>query len=190
MFASKVQPILMNACLGCHTAGRGGKFQLIRVSEPGLGNRRSLEQNLAATLAEVNTQQPLLSRLLSKAVSVHGSGMTQAPMKNRQAPAYRALEKWVTLTLENNPQLREQALASTPALPLPPLPASTSHWGVDRGRAPASPRPVVAEKPAREPAVTKTSPAPPSTPAAPAGDDPVDPQGFNREFHPGRTQDR
>src|SRR5262249_9003590 len=48
MFASKVQPILMNPCLRCHCAGRGGQFQLTRVSGPGMSNRLSLDRNLTA----------------------------------------------------------------------------------------------------------------------------------------------
>jgi hypothetical protein len=172
MFASKVQPILMNACLSCHTAGRGGSFQLSRVSGPGLSNRRSLEQNLAVVLAMVDVHQPQASRLLTKAISLHGSGMTQVPLKNRQAPAYRTLEQWVTLTLEANPHLREEAVASGPgpALPLPTPPSTAGHWGEERQPGPAAP--------------PKTTPPPPvRVPSS----DPVDPDGFNREFHPERT---
>ncbi len=172
MFASKVQPILMNACLGCHTAGRGGSFQLTRVSGPGLSNRRSLEQNLAVVLALVDVRQPQASRLLTKAISLHGSGMTQVPLKNRQAPAYRTLEQWVALTLEANPHLREEAVASgPPAAVAVPKPSTAGQWGEERQTAPAGPaKPVLPPTPVRVPS-----------------SDPVDPDGFNREFHPERT---
>jgi hypothetical protein len=191
MFASKVQPILMNACLRCHTAERGGQFHLTRVSSPGLGNRRSLEQNLAAVLAEVNTHRPLASRLLGKAVSVHGTGMTQAPLRSRTAPAYRTLEAWVQMTLDSNPHLRDQAVASTPFIP--PLP-TTSHWGEER-EAPAAAPPVVPDATPKQQQVS-AAPAPPAqnaetapvAPARPASNDPVDPEGFNREFHPNRKK--
>src|SRR5207247_1837487 len=126
MFASKVQPILMNTCLSCHTAGRGGSFQLTRVSSAGLASRRSMEANLAMVLGEVNAREPALSRLLTKSVSLHGSGMTQAPLKNRQTPAYQTLAHWVFQLVENNPQLREQAVASTPLLP--PVPVTAGRW--------------------------------------------------------------
>jgi hypothetical protein len=191
MFASKVQPILMNACLRCHTAGRGGRFQLTRVSGSGLTNRRSTEQNLAATLAEVDARQPAASRLLLKAVSLHARGMTQAPLKDRRAPAYRALERWVNLTLENNPHLREQAVASAPPAP------GGERFGADREPAPtpapitptASATPSAPEKPAPEkaapgPKPVPASPTPAAKPAGPASSDPVDPEAFNREFHP------
>ena len=52
LFASRVQPILMNACANCHTAGRGGSFQLTRTYNSSLSNRRALDQNLAVALAE------------------------------------------------------------------------------------------------------------------------------------------
>jgi hypothetical protein len=184
MFASRVQPILMNACLRCHTSERGGSFHLTRVSGPGLENRRSLEQNLAVVLAELNPHQPQASRLLTKAVSVHGPGMAQAPLRGRNAPPYRTLEKWVQMTLESNPQLREQAVASSPTNP--PLP-TRSHWGEERDSARTSPPAVVAQ------AAPKTPPAvaPQATaPTKPASNDPVDPDSFNREFHPERKEPR
>jgi hypothetical protein len=180
MFASKVQPILMNACLGCHTAGRGGCFQLTRVSGPGLSNRRSLEQNLATVLAEVNPRHMLASRLLTKAVSVHGKGMTQSPLKNRQAPAYRTLEAWVKLTVENNPQLREEAVAG-----VTPTAASASgvQWGEERDPQPVTPAttppPPVSRDAKRSAQRTRNDKKQPIS-------DPVDPEAFNREFHPQR----
>jgi len=83
-FAVKVQPILMNACANCHANGRGGAFKLTRAYSAAVLNRKTLQQNLTAVLAEVNLAQPQNSLLLSKAVSVHGS-QEQAPIKNRQA---------------------------------------------------------------------------------------------------------
>ena len=74
-------------------------------------NRKTIQQNLAAVLAEVNLVQPQNSLLLSKAVSVHGS-QEQAPIKNRQAAAYRELEYWVWATLADNPQLHDEAAKS------------------------------------------------------------------------------
>jgi hypothetical protein len=93
LFATRVQPILMNACANCHTAGRGGSFQLTRTYSSGLGNRRSVEQNLAMAVSCINPRDPQLSRLLTKAVSIHAPGMTTAPLKGRQTPPYRTLER-------------------------------------------------------------------------------------------------
>jgi hypothetical protein len=175
-FATRVQPILMNTCARCHATGRGGKFQLKQVYEDGLGNRRTLEQNLAAVLREVNLNQPEMSRLLTKAVSDHAH-TGQAPLRDRQAAPYRTLETWIKLTVTNNPHLRE-LLPSAPALPastpVPPPPAverrgsqETSEWGADT-------HPVASPTP---PTTTPTT----STPAPP---DPYDPEPFNQRTHP------
>jgi hypothetical protein len=180
-FAAKVQPILMNACANCHTAGRGGSFQLTRVTGHGLASRRSLEKNLAAVLAQVNAREPAASKLLSKAVSIHGPGMTQAPLKGRDAAAFRSLEHWVHRTAEANPHLREEAHASvTPS----PAPAARQADGFGQDREPKPPTPPAAPALA---APTKPEPAPETkkpAPAKPSSADPVDPEGFNREFHP------
>jgi hypothetical protein len=178
LFASKVQPILMNACASCHTGGRGGNFQLTRVHGSPSSSLRSQEQNLSATLAQVDVRQPELSKLLLKALSIHGPGMTQAPLKGRQAPAYRTLEKWVTQTLAANPQLRQTlpAATATAAAGLPPAPmppGNSGEFGADY-KAPKQPAP-------KEP----TPPPPPAAPKA-ESNDPVDPDGFNRTFHPAR----
>jgi hypothetical protein len=172
VFASRVQPILMNACANCHTGRRGGSFQLTRTWSSTLGNRRSLEQNLSVVLAQVNLRDPRVSRLLTKAVSIHGPGMTVAPLRGRQAPAYRTLERWVLETLAANPQLRESlppASASASALPAakPAVEAGATRWGGDRAAEPVK------------------APDAPTAPAQ-AANDPVDPDAFNREFHPPR----
>ncbi len=190
LFASKVQPILMNTCLRCHTAGRGGQFQLTRVAGPGMSNRRSLDRNLTAVLAEVDARAPRSSRLLNKAVSIHARGMTQAPLKDRQTPAFRTLQAWVLLTVESNPQLREQALAGSPPVPSPAPSKPSAGWGADRAPAAAPPAPAAAPTaPATTPSSPAASkplpaPAPAAKPAEPSSPDPVSPEEFNRQFHP------
>jgi hypothetical protein len=154
-FAVKVQPILMNACANCHANGRGGAFKLTRAYNSAVLNRKTLQQNLAAVLAEVNLDQPRNSLLLSKAVSVHGS-QEQAPIKNRQAAAYHALEDWVWATLADNPQLRDEAAHKTTA---------TSPFGEARTPSSDKPRAAAPVKEAPEPA------------------DPYSPDDFNRQFH-------
>ncbi len=53
-FANKVQPILMNACANCHASGHGGAFKLTRTYDSAVLNRKTLQQNLAEVLADVN----------------------------------------------------------------------------------------------------------------------------------------
>src|SRR5262245_6010311 len=161
LFATRVQPVLMNACARCHCGGRGGAFQLTRVYGPGLANRKSLEKNLAASLAQVNFADPRTSKLLIKALSLHAAGMSKEPLPSRQAPAFRSLEEWVLHTVENNPHLREQASAAKAESPWPPAPQRPEGaWGEDRS--PKAPHPVT---PAATPGAPPL-PAPPPPPPA------------------------
>jgi hypothetical protein len=164
LFATRVQPILMNTCAGCHASDKGGKFKLTWCYEAESLNHKVLQQNLAAVLAQVNPREPRSSPFLTKAVSVHGS-LARAPLKGRQAPAYRALEDWVKLALANNPSLHESS---------PGTPAEL--------RASARSEAAFAEDADTPPTPPGTPPAAP--PAKAAAPDPFDPAVFNRQAHP------
>ena len=85
LFATKVQPILMNACVSCHATGRGGTFKLTRIPlESGPANRRPLQQNLAAVLAQVNMEKPQNSPFLTKAITAHGEMARGAPFEQAE----------------------------------------------------------------------------------------------------------
>lgn len=169
LFTSRVQPILMNTCAGCHASEKGGRFKLTRNYESEGANRKTTQQNLAAVLAQVNLQDPRVSRLLTKAVSVHGS-LAQAPLKSRQTPAYRMLEDWVRLTVANNPGLREAA--ATP----PSEVRSSAPPKRDAGFASDSAKPMET--------ASAASPATPEAAAKAAPLDPFDPAIFNHQAHP------
>lgn len=170
-FASKVQPILMNACANCHATGRGGSFKLARAYDSTVLNRKTMQQNLAAVLGEVNLRQPQNSMLLAKAVSVHGP-LEQAPIRGRQAAAYKTLQQWVAATVADNPQLHEQA-----ARPEPAAKADTAPFAEAR---PASAKePIGPDKPPAAMPPAAASPA--AEPPAPA--DPYSPDAFNRQYH-------
>ncbi len=174
VFATKVQPILMNACAGCHASGRGGAFKLTRGYDSTTASRRSLQQNLAAVLAQVNLNQPQASPLLTKAVSAHGD-IGQAPLGGKQLAAYHTLEEWVDKTLTRNPHLREHAAPATPQ-------------GEAKGLAAAPTKPPV--KPAdgapTEAAAGKFADGRPTPPASAAPVDPFDPVQFNRPAGPSK----
>jgi hypothetical protein len=147
-FANKVEPILLNACAGCHTADRGGAFRLTRSYGAGTANRLSLQQNLAAVLAQVNLQQPQESKLLVKSITAHDPQARVAPLNGRQMAAYHTLEDWVQTTLASNPHLRERTpqpvpVAEAKAVPAPPPPAAppTANFAASRP-APAQTTPV------------------------------------------------
>ena len=173
-FATKVQPILMNACANCHANGRGGAFKLTRIYDSAVLNRKTMQQNLAAVLAEVNLGQPQNSPLLCKAVSVHGP-LEQAPLKNRQAGAYRTLEEWVKNTLADNPQLLDAspARAAAPAPPAAPAPSP--------GVRPTAFSDQTTPGKAENPPALAPAPAAAHEPAEPP--DPYGPDAFNRQFH-------
>lgn len=168
-FAVHIQPILMNACVKCHNTGRGGQFQLTQSSGTGLADRRTMEKNLSAVLDQINANEPRLSKLLTKAVSMHGRDMVRAPLNGRDAVAFRTLEQWVMRTVENNPQLAERAVIGPAVAPPPSASAavkSGERWGADR-----------------TPEAVPRTPLATPMPVKPAMNDPVDPDGFNREFH-------
>jgi len=97
MFATRIQPILMNTCATCHSTGKGGNFKLQRVYGLSKPNQKNLQQNLAAVLGQVNLQQPDNSPFLGKALTLHG-GANKAPIKGRESETYRLLEDWVRMT--------------------------------------------------------------------------------------------
>jgi hypothetical protein len=178
-FTARVQPILMNSCATCHATGRGGPFKLNRTHEQ--GNLRITQQNLASVLAMLNPQQPEASPFLTKALSLHGE-MTQAPFRNRQAPAYRALEEWVRLTVANNPHSLETARDALPRSPTSiaaaPTPvASPEHPLMNQA---AQPVPVSVSHPPVPVAPGSTT----QTPPMPSPDDPNDPEIFNQGSTP------
>src|SRR5205807_6107559 len=137
LFNNKVHPILMNTCVACHTAGRGGNFQLYRAYEG--GQRAAMQRNIATVLGQIHMEQPALSPLLIKAASAHGNA-DQPPLQGgRQSAPYKSLENWVQTVAANNPHLREHyAKAPETRVELPllspeprPLPRSVTSEGPD-----------------------------------------------------------
>jgi hypothetical protein len=97
-FARKVQPILVNNCTtsGCHQRGGSQQFQLDRALLHGLANRRSTMNNLAATLALVDQEQPHLSPLLVVPRQTHG-GLSAPIFGPRHANVFNHLVEWVAI---------------------------------------------------------------------------------------------
>ncbi len=173
VFATKVEPILMNACAGCHSSNRGGSFRLIHNYEASSLNRASMQQNLSAVLREVNLEQPQESKLLVKALTAHDPQSRLAPLNSKtQMAAYRTLEEWIQTTVAANPQLRgQQALG----LPGDPKPLAVARPSAPAGK-PVDPAPA---KPAAG-AFATARPAP--VPTKPV--DEFDPLFFNRQGKP------
>ena len=128
LFATRVQPILMNTCVSCHSNGKGGNFQLVRSCEG--GQRAATQRNLAAVVAQIDVERPNISPLLIRSVSPHGINKLP-PIKSHSVP-YNTLEEWVQQLLADNPQLRAEkeplglAKSTIPeARAMPILPAMT-----------------------------------------------------------------
>jgi hypothetical protein len=183
-FVTRVQPILMNTCANCHTQAHPGAFRLTRAYD-GLANRKAVQQNLAVVLGQVNFSQPQLSPLLTRAVSDHAH-VGLAPLRGRQVAAYHMLEDWVRLTLDNNPQLREQLAPPGPPLATDAPGRAPSAFGEEQVRPAPSPTPPgpPAPPPTSKPAATAKPAGPPQPP------DPYDPEDFNRLAHPDKPRGR
>lgn len=216
LFVNKVQPILMNACARCHACGKGGAFKLTRVyDEGGLGNRRTTQQNLMATLAQLNRERPQNSPLLSYALTLHGNA-DMPPLPGRTATAYRTLEEWVQQALAGLPRTTAAAPPITepksigvvqpsisPAVAATPPPAASvpsapggATW-ITKWQPPAK-ETIEAPQPDSTPAASESQPEvdPPATefaqpransePESSTPVDPFDPLIFNRQMHPGK----
>jgi hypothetical protein len=172
LFGTRVQPILMNTCASCHSADHAGAFRLQRVFENGLLDRRATQHNLAAVLGQINPEHPLASPLLAKAVTVHGT-LSQAPLKGRQAAAYRTLEEWVRLAVGPGAPHEPGAPAAEPK---PSAEPPAAEGVVAKPAAPGPPSAFASPPPV----------APPATPVPASGQpvDPFDPALFNRQMHP------
>jgi hypothetical protein len=153
---------------------------LQRAYDYTLNGQKALQQNLAATLAQVNLHQPQASPFLTKAVSVHGDS-TQAPLKGRQLAAYHVLEDWVKLAAKDHPASNEAATAP---------PVTTDTRPVALTTPVATPPSAVAETPALPATPQPIQPAPAAQPAPPVAgpaQDTYDPTDFNRANHPEKT---
>ncbi len=172
MFVTRVQPILMNACANCHATGRGGAFRLSRTYEHGWDSRKTTLQNLSAVLARVDVEQPQASLFL---------------MKDRDIPAFRALEEWVRTTIESNPHLALKA--HTPshagARTLPEASPQASADDVEKKPTakPAAP-PLDRKEPSDPPGRTEALPQARTNNVDADPLDTFDPVIFNRQMHP------
>jgi hypothetical protein len=179
VFVSKVQPILMNACASCHSAGQGGNFTLIKVI--GGSTPKASLFNLTSTLKQLTRTDLANSPLLVKAVVAHGQG-ARPPLRDQQVPAYQNLEVWVRMAVvpeEPAPPQQSFTIArpDTVVEAKPAMPASF-------GDPVAKPTVVPELKPAQKTAFgeTSTSQAKPEPQTEPK--DPFDPAIFNGAIQP------
>jgi hypothetical protein len=209
VFTTRVQPILMNTCAGCHASGRGGAFVLTRGSDAAA--RKATQQNLTAAIKQICFEQPDASPLLCKAACAHG-GSAVGPLPNHEAVPFVTLRGWIEAVAAQHPHLRSHgAKAAGAAVPGPeegtvttkagPPPTARNlppgEAGVVTGTPPAVPRAVdvnpgvvVGQGTApTAPGDVSTGPAEPralptvQAPPVEAADE-FDAVLFNRQWHP------
>jgi hypothetical protein len=190
LFVAKVQPILMNLCATCHAAGRGGDYKLTRTYGNTAIGQRATRANLISSSAFLNRAQPDSSVLLVKAVTAHGDA-TAPPIRDRQVPAYKHLDDWVRLALDQPLQGPEKPTVAptttgASALKLPPT-LTSSQFGSDAEMpvqiaSTRDGKPPVA-KPEKPPVMPVTVPEKPKT----IPGDPFDPSIFNRQMFPNKN---
>jgi hypothetical protein len=101
LFGTKVQPILMNACVSCHSSMHCGTFELRRINTNGPINQTDSQFNLAKAIRQVDRKNPAKSPLLIKATTAHG-GMASPAIKDTNAPTFKHLEQWIKLLTTND----------------------------------------------------------------------------------------
>lgn len=123
VFARRVQPVLVNNCTagGCHGEGGPSEFQLSRALLYDESTRDSTMGNLAATLAQVDRQQPGRSPLLRMSLEPHG-GLREPPFPPHRRELHTLLVQWVELVSAR------QKTASPVAPPPIALPAPSENF--------------------------------------------------------------
>jgi hypothetical protein len=100
LFASQIQPMLVNRCSNCHSHRLADQTNVKwRIFAPPSGTRASAEftrSNLDATLPYLDNGNPAESPLLKYATTKHGGG--EAPLGLRNAKAVNGLQRWVGMT--------------------------------------------------------------------------------------------
>jgi hypothetical protein len=101
LFASHVQPTLMNKCGRCHHQQAALDWRLHTMPIGTRPTARLTRENLAATLQFVDAADPGQSPLLLQATSPHGG--IDAPLTARNATAIESLRQWLLLAGNRQP---------------------------------------------------------------------------------------
>jgi hypothetical protein len=194
LFATRVQPLLINACASCHSTDRGGSFHLTRPAAA-FGDKRATQLNLAAASKYLNHEQPALSPLLIRAVAAHAGGAL-APIRDRQTMAYKYLDEWVRQACGRGITPAKPPAALPPEViadstPLPPRATSPARDLPAPVVFPAAASdeqlpvmPTIPLKPNDSPAAKPKTAAPPPAPTKTEPTDPFDPEQFNQQTMP------
>jgi len=152
-FTTSIQPLLLRSCAtaGCHGPGSTSSFTLMR---PPMGSpmpRRLTQRNLSSTLALVDRQQPLESKLLSAAKDPHGPNQVPGAV-GLDAAKYQELAAWVWQTCNGKtkapPTLAPAEKAPQPAEQSPVLAARMAAAATMKPPSPITKKTGPAKRPA------------------------------------------
>ncbi len=185
-FTNTVQPILINRCgaSNCHGPNSHASFRLTFPSWRRTLPRRYTQRNLQSALALLDQGDPRRSPLLVMATQAHGDAKTP-PLTDDNVTQLNHLAEWIYHSLGSQTPDPPAALNSPDALLLQPGHRASSESAAakktpavaSRNPGPAAPR---SDHPsAAQPSASDTSDIPPPPVS---GNDPFDPEVFNRRY--------
>ena len=171
LFATHVQPLLLNGCaaVGCH-GGRRQEFNIYRPLVRTIG-RDLTDRNLQSVLSQVDRAAPESSPLLQHLATAHGG--QKAPWLEESDPRLQLIARWV-VQVAAPAKLPRQSWQNPPRR-LQPAPRGTPSTAAEPSSSAAQPP----QPPPRGFPPQGRQEAPPQT-------NPLDPAAFNRRFHPTR----
>ncbi len=173
-FTQHIQPMLNNHCgaSGCHGVAGKSDFAFIRPLQGGIWTQRLTQRNLQSTLAQVNFTNAAESRLFLAATLPHAGADSPILTSPHDDRSLEALRDWIlAVGAADSPQLADDKN------PLPSADAEVPSEDVPPTHTPPTTPPLSLARPSNKPAQF--------TPR-----DPLDPEIFNRQFFPGRFEEK
>lgn len=173
-FTTRVQPIFLNRCAGCHSesAPQKNNFELIMPRTAKWAPKRAGQKNLGAVMKYVNRTDPLSSLIRARAIDGHGG--RRKSLNDPSGAMLKNLDAWL-LGLRSTGRTVEDQSADPALRPIEPPPLEP--WGSDPPQTAAVPE---------WPPTEETNSALADRPRPrriPQVENPFDPAIFNRRFH-------
>jgi hypothetical protein len=200
-FTERVQPLLMNKCGGatCHGSASQNEFRLTAVRLETRNHRRVSEQNLAQVLKFIDVAKPYQSPLLEMTRGAHGGAPLAIFAGPQAAEQQKLLRGWVEAVAQQR-RTEDERLARQPRLSKQPAVVTASAIVDDVSTTVQTANAIDDAEMDGDAGILSRSP-PPKNPSKwggdapfappvkggagrvpPRGDDPFDPEEFNRKF--------
>lgn len=130
LFATRVQPMLINRCgnSGCHRTGSDTQWKLSHLGVDVRVSARMTQNNLAATVAHLNLDDPYSSELLHYLKTPHANGRYDTSGRMAQS-AEATLGAWLSqLGRFPQPHTRSDRFTRDNALPVPVAQTGFEQW--------------------------------------------------------------